>query len=231
VEESRERRSNPNTGHRERLRRRFKDHGLENFQDYEALELLLLYVARQQDMKPIARRLIERFGSFQAVLDGTAIDLMEVDGIGDASVTLIHFVKQAASRYLSQKSFVNLTPEDITGLVNSCRLKMGALPNEQFRLFSLNANFVVIGEDIIAEGTIDQAAVYPRIVIEKALKHGATTLIFVHNHPTGDVMPSDMDKTITRGLILAARAVGVNVFDHIIVSSWTHFSFRESSLL
>ena len=108
---------------------------------------------------------------------------------------------------------------------------MGALAHEQFRLFSLNASFVIVGEDVIADGTIDQAAIYPRKVIEKALKHGATTLIFAHNHPTGDVTPSEMDKTITRSLVLAARAVSVSVFDHIIVSPGGHFSFRENSLL
>jgi len=223
--------SNPNAGHRTRLRRRFSEHGLENFQDYEALELLLLYVARQNDMKPVAKRLIERFGFFQVVLDATSEELLEVEGVGEAAITLIHFVKQAASRYLLQTSKVNITPKDISSLVEACRLKMGALPHEQFRLFSLNASFVIVGEDIVAEGTIDQAAVYPRKIIEKALKNGATTLIFVHNHPSGDISPSEMDNTITRNLVLAARAVGVQVFDHVIVSPGGHYSFRENSLL
>jgi DNA repair protein RadC len=212
VENSPGRKKNINAGHRERLRRRFREHGLDNFQDYEALELLLLYVARQQDMKPVAKRLIERFGSFQAVLDAPAEELVEVDGVGEAAVTLIHFVKQSATRYLSQNSRINITPEDITGLVNACRLKMGALAHEQFRLFSLNASFVVVGEDVIADGTIDQAAIYPRKVVEKALKHEATTLIFAHNHPTGDVTPSEMDKTITRSLVPApARRTWIRI--------------------
>ena len=144
-------------GHRERLRQRFRKHSLGNFQNYKALELLPFYVARQQDMKPVARRLIERFGTFQAVL--------EVDGIGESAVTLIQFVKQTAGRYLEQRSHLNIEPQDLTDLINACRLKMGALAYEQVRLVCLSASFTIVGEDIIAEGTIDQAAVYPRKVV------------------------------------------------------------------
>jgi DNA repair protein RadC len=222
---------NPNAGHRERLRERFSRHGLENFQDYEALELLLLYVARQKDMKPVAKQLIERFGFFQAVLDASPEDLLTVEGIGDAGVTLIKFIKAAAARYLEQSSQINIAPQNISELINYCRLKIGSLPDEEFRLISLNANFVIVSEDIIAEGTIDQAAVYPRKVVEMALKHSATTLIFVHNHPSGDTNPSELDKTITRSLVLATKTIGVTVYDHLIVSRNGYFSFRENSLL
>lgn len=223
--------SNPNAGHRERLRRRFREHSLDNFQDYEALELLLLYVARQQDMKPVAKRLVEKFGSFSAVLDASTEELMTVEGVGEGAITLLQFTKQAAARYLEQRSHLDITPQDLTEMINACRLKMGAYLHEQFRLVCLDASFKVVGEDIIAEGTIDQATVYPRKVVEMALKHGATTLIFVHNHPGGDLTPSEMDKLITRSLVLATRTVGVTVYDHIIVSKNGHYSFREHSLL
>jgi DNA repair protein RadC len=230
-DDSIKRKSNPNAGHRERLRRRFREHGLDNFQDYEVVELLLLYVARQKDMKPVARHLIERFGFFQAILDAPEEELVSVDGLGDSGVTLIKLIKASAARYLKQSSEINITPQNITELIAYCRLKMGALPHEQFLLVSLNASFAIVSEDVIAEGTIDQAAVYPRKVVEMALKHGATTLIFVHNHPSGDTTPSEMDKAITRSLNLATRTVGVTVYDHIIVSRIGYFSFREQSLL
>jgi DNA repair protein RadC len=223
--------SSPNAGHRERLRRRFREHNLDNFQDYEALELLLLYVARQQDMKPVAKQLTEKFGSFSAVLDAPTEELKNIEGVGEGAVTLIHFVKQAAARYLEQRSHHSVTQQDLSEVISACRLKMGALQNEQFKVISLNASFVIVGEDIVAEGTIDQATVYPRKVVELAIKHGATTFIFVHNHPSGDVNPSEMDKLITRSLVLAARTVGVSVYEHIIVSSNGYFSFREQSLL
>jgi len=223
--------SNPNIGHRERLRQRFREHGLDNFQDYEALELLLMYVARQKDMKPLSKRLVEKFSSFSAVFDASTEELMAIDGVGEAAVTLIQFVKQAAARYLEQRSRLSVNPQDLSEVISACRLKMGTLPHEQFRLISFKANFVIVGEDIVTEGTIDQATIYPRKVIEIALKHGATTLIFVHNHPGGDLAPSEMDKTITRSLVLATRTIGVIVYDHIIVASNGHFSFRENSLL
>jgi DNA repair protein RadC len=222
---------NPNAGHRERLRKRFDENGLQSFQDYEVLELLLLYVARQKDMKPIAKKLIEKFGSFQAVLDAPSEELGKVDGVGEAAITLIHFVKQSAARYLEQCSRLLIKPENLTELIDSCRLQMGALPQEQFRLICLNAKFSMVGEDVIADGTIDQAAVYPRKMVEIALKRGATTLIFVHNHPGGDCTPSKQDKLITRGLILAARTVGMTVYDHLIVSQKGFFSFRENGLI
>ena len=222
---------NPNAGHRDRLRQRFSKYGLENFKDYEALELLLLYVARQKDMKPVARRLIKRFDFFQAVLDAPQEELMAVEGVGEAGATLIKFVKAAAALYLEQTSQINITSQNVSELVKYCRVKMGALPDEQFRLFSLNANFVIVGEDVIADGTVDQANVYPRKVIEIAIKHGATTLIFAHNHPGGDCTPSEMDKTITRALLLAARAVNIIVFDHFVVSPVSDFSFREHGLI
>ena len=222
---------NSNAGHRERLRRRFREHSLDNFQDYEALELLLLYVTRQKDMKPVAKRLIERFGSFQAVMDAPPEELLAVDGVGEGAVTLINYVKQAAARYLAQSSRLRVTPEDISALIDYCRLNMGSLPHEQFRLFCFNTSFVMVGEDVIAEGTIDQSTVYPRKVIEAAIKHGATTLIFVHNHPGRDCTPSEMDKTITRALILAARAVNIMVFDHLIVSTNGYYSLRENGLV
>lgn len=223
--------SNPNAGHRERLRRRFREHNLDNFQDYEALELLLLYVARQQDMKPVAKRLTEKFGSFSAFLDAPTDELLAVEGVGEAAATLIQYVKQATARYLEQRSRLSVTPQDISEIISACRLKMGPLFHEQFRLISLNASFHIVGEDIVAEGTIDQATVYPRKVVELAIKHGATTLIFVHNHPSGDVTPSEMDKLVPRSLVLATRTVGVSVYEHIVVSSNGYFNFREQSLL
>ena len=218
-------------GHRTRVRKRFLDQSLEGFQDYEALELLLLFVARQQDMKSVAKALVERFGSFKEVLDASQDELRAVNGIGPAAVTLIHFVKQAAARYLEQTSRSRFSLESPDALVHHCILSMGAEPNERFRAIFLDDNFAIIGERDIAEGTLNQATVYPRKVIEAALETKATTLVFVHNHPDGNVSPSDFDKTLTRSLVLAARTMSISVYDHIIVSRDTHFSFRENGLL
>jgi DNA repair protein RadC len=218
-------------GHRDRLRKRFLQQGLEGFQDYEALELLLLFVARQKDMKPVAKELVARFGSFKNVLDASYEELEDVDGVGPTAVTLIHFVKQAATRYLQQTSQSRFSLDSPEALIQYCILSMGAEPNEKFRVICLDSNFAIVGENDVAEGTVDQATVYPRKVMEIALQAKATSLVFVHNHPDGNVTPSDFDRTLTRGLVLAAKTMHISVYDHIVVSRDTYFSFRESGLL
>ena len=218
-------------GHRDRVRKRFRQQGLEGFQDYEALEILLLFVTRQKDVKPVAKELVQRFGSFKNVLDASRKELKAVKGVGPAGVTLIHFVKQAAARYLQQSSRSRFTIDDPEALIQYCIVGMGAQPNETFRVICLDGNFAIVDERDVAEGTVDQAAVYPRKVIEIALEAKASTLVFVHNHPDGNVTPSDFDKTLTRGLVLAARTMNISVYDHIVVSRDTYFSFRENGLL
>jgi DNA repair protein RadC len=218
-------------GHRDRLRKRFLQQGLEGFQDYEALELLLLFVARQKDMKPVAKELVARFGSFKNVLDAPYEELEDVDGVGPTAVTLIHFVKQAAARYLQQTSQSRFSLDSPEALIQYCILSMGAEPNEKFRVICLDSNFAIVGENDVAEGTVDQATVYPRKVMEIALQAKATSLVFVHNHPDGNVTPSDFDRTLTRSLVLAAKTMHISVYDHIVVSRDTYFSFREDGLL
>lgn len=218
-------------GHRGRVRQRFLEQGLGGFQDYEALELLLLFVARQKDMKRVSKALIERFGSFKAVLDASSEELESVEGVGPAAVALIRFVKQAAARYLQQTSQERFSPDSPEVLIQYCIVSMGAEPNETFRVICLDSDFSIVGEENVAEGTVDQATVYPRKVMEIALAAKATTLVFVHNHPGGNVTPSEFDKTLTRGLVLAAKTMHISVYDHIVVSRDTYFSFRESGLL
>jgi DNA repair protein RadC len=218
-------------GHRQRVRERFLAQGLAGFQDYEALELLLMFVMKQADVKIPAKRLVDRFGSFKAVLDAQDDQLLAIEGVGPAAVTLIRYVKQAAGRYLQQTSraeFSQLSPDS---LVKYCISEMGALPNEQFRVICLDSKFAIVGEHVVADGTIDQAAVYPRKVIEIALAARATTLVFVHNHPNGDLTPSEFDKTLTRGLVLAAKTMNMTLYDHLIVSRDGHYSFRANRLL
>jgi DNA repair protein RadC len=218
-------------GHRERVRKRFLQQGLDGFRDYEALELLLLFVARQKDMKPVAKALIQRFGSFKNTLDASPEELQAVDGVGPATVTLIRFVKQAAARYLQQTSQARFSPDSPEALIQYCIVSIGAEPDEKFRVICLDSSFAIVDERDVAEGTVDQATVYPRKVMEAALAAKATTLVFVHNHPDGNVEPSEFDRTLTRGLVLAAKTMNVSVYDHIIVSRDTHFSFRENGLL
>lgn len=219
-------------GHRERVREKFRQFGLDVFrEDYEVLELLLMFVKRQGDVKPLAKELITRFGSFKEVLDAPEDELLAVKGLGPVGVAMIRFVKEAAARYLQQTSRARFSPNSPETLIQYCIVRMGAEPDEKFRVICLDSSFAIVGEENVAEGTVDQATVYPRKVMEIALATKATTLVFVHNHPDGNVAPSEFDKTLTRSLVLAAKTMGVSVYDHIIVSKDAHFSFRENGLL
>jgi DNA repair protein RadC len=217
--------------HRKRVREKFRKNGLEAFQDYEALELLLTFARPRQDVKEPAKELIDRFGSFKDVLDVSEEDLATVEGIGPISAIMIRFVKEAAARYLQQRSRTRFSPAGREALIEYCIVSMGAEPDEKFRVICLDSSFAIVGEENVAEGTVDQATVYPRKVLEIALAARATTLVFVHNHPNGNVTPSEFDKTLTRSLVLAAKTMGISVYDHIIVSKDDHFSFRENGLL
>ena len=218
-------------GHRQRVRQKFLEQGLEGFQDYEALELLLFSVYRQKDTKEIAKNLITRFGSFKGVLDASIDELQTVVGVGEVAATMICFVKHAAARYLQQTSRQNISLGSADDLINYCKVSMGSKPNELFRVMALNTNFAIIAEQDISEGTVNQAAVYPRKVMQFALDCNASTIVLVHNHPDGNTDPSEFDKTVTRGLALTAKSLGLEVFDHIIVSRDSHYSFRDNGLL
>ena len=218
-------------GHRERVRKRFLEQGLEGFQDYEVLELLLFGVYKQQDTKPIAKALLDRFGSFKGVLDASVEELKTVAGVGEAAAAMIHFVKHAAARYLQQTSRQHSALDSQEDLINYCIVNMGAKPNEVFRVVALDTNFAIIDERDIAEGTVSQATVYPRKVIEFGLSCNASTLVLVHNHPSGHLEPSDFDKMMTRGLVLSTKSIELQIYDHIIVSRDSYYSFRENGLL
>jgi DNA repair protein RadC len=228
-------------GHRKRLRERFKKTGLSSFQDYEAVELLLTLAIPRKDVKIPAKEAIKRFGSFHGVLDAPLEELRKIPGIGEVAPLAIRFIREAATLYLQPKSQTDLSmiktePEKISLedpkiLVDYCRAALGAQPNEIFKVVYLDSRYRVIDLETLTEGTIDRATVYPRKVMESALKKRASTLVFAHNHPDGNISPSDHDKTITRALILAAKALNINILDHLIVSKDEVFSFRKEGLL
>lgn len=228
-------------GHRKRLRERFQKTGLASFQDYEAVELLLTLAIPRKDVKNAAKEAIKKFGSFRGVLDAPVEELKMLPGVGEVAPLAIRFIREAVNLYLQPKTSSDLTlrrtePETISLeepkiLFDYCRAALGAQPNEVFKVIHLDSRYRVIDVETLAEGTIDRATVYPRKVMESALKKRASTLVFAHNHPDGNINPSDYDKTITRALILAAKALNINILDHIIVSKDEVFSFRKEGLL
>ena len=219
-------------GHRQRLRERFLKTGFAGFRDYEALELMLFYSLPRRDVKPIAKDLIKRFKSLRGVMDAPHDELVTVQGISEAAATFLRMLKETAGLYLLDK----LKSEDAvissTGaLLDYCHTVMSGLRDEQFRVIYLNSRNRVIGDEVIQEGTVNQSVVYPRKVMERALRQGATALIFVHNHPGGSSKPSREDELITRELVDVARGLDIAVHDHLIVSSEGYYSFRESGKL
>lgn len=220
-------------GHRQRLRDRFLKSGLDGFADYEVVELLLTLAIPRSDVKQPAKSLIARFGNLQGILDAPIEEVRSVSGIGIVTPVALQIIKAAATLYLQQCGEESDSRADPTRLSELWRMRIGSLQNEVFEVALLDSSNRLIRDGIatIEEGTTDRAAVYPRKVIEVALRRGAVALVLAHNHPNGDVNPSEHDKILTRAVVLGAEAVHIKVVDHLIVSPHSAFSFRKAGLL
>lgn len=217
--------------HRKRLRERFQKASAEGFHEYELLELLLTYAIPRKDVKPIAKEFINRFGSLSGVLDASEKELKEIHGIGPISATLIRMVKELCGAYLAEKMKERDLLSSPQAVVDFARMKLSGLPHEAFMVIYLNTKNKVLKYEIVHEGTVDRAVVFPRRIIERALAHHASGLVLVHNHPSGHHQPSDEDKHLTRNIAEAARTVDLRILDHIVVGKDGYFSFIENHLL
>jgi DNA repair protein RadC len=217
--------------HRKRLKERYEKAGMEGLQDYEILELLLFYAIPQGDVKARAKELLKRFGSLKGVLDADLKALREVSGIGVHSSLFFKVVRDVRTLYLRQGAEVKEQISSTKELIDYCLASMGSLKDEHFAVIYLNARNRIIQVETIQEGIVNQAVVYPRKVLEKALKHKASAIILVHNHPSGHVRPSDADIRLTRVLQDAARVMDIVLHDHLIVGENRFFSFREEGIL
>lgn len=213
--------------HRKRLREKFQKAGAEGLHDYELLELLLTYALPRKDVKPIAKALLDRFDGLAGILDATQRELEEIKGLGPNSATLIRLVKEFCVTYLAERMKRKDLLSSPQAVVDFARAKLAGLPHEAFMVIYLNTKNEVIEHEVIHEGTVDRAVVYPRKIIESALAHHAVGLILVHNHPSGYPEPSPEDQRLTHAIAEAARTVDIRVLDHIIVGKSNYFSFRE----
>jgi DNA repair protein RadC len=220
-------------GHRERLRKRFIKNGLDGFADYEVVELLLTLAIPRRDVKESAKALIGRFGNLRGILDAPLDELRKIEGVGEVTPVALRIIREAASLYLQQTAEQRDSFADPEALALFWKMKIGSLPNEVFQAGYLDSGYRLLrdGVENLEEGTVDRAAVYPRRVIEAALRRGAAALIFAHNHPNGEIQPTEQDKVLTRALVLAATTVQIKVLDHIIVSMEKVFSFRKAGML
>lgn len=218
-------------GHRQRLRERFLKSGGDQIPDYELLELILFSAKPRGDVKPLAKRLLKQFVSFDAVIHADPTELKKIDEVGEAVIASLRVVQVATQRLL--KSEVSDKPiiQSWSALMDYCRLAMGKNKVEQFRVLFLNHRHILIADEVLQQGTIDHTPVYPREIIKRALELHAAALILLHNHPSGDPTPSKADIDMTENIVTAARAVNITVHDHVIVSESGTYSFKSYGLL
>lgn len=217
--------------HRARLRERFLEGGPDALPDYELLELILFAAIPRQDVKPLARLLIEQLGTFGEVISASPRRLREVKGVGEAVITQIKIVEASAHRLQRAKVMKRHVISSWDAIIDYCHTTMAHRETEQFRVLYLDRKNTLIADEEQARGTVDHVPVYPREVVKRALELNASALILVHNHPSGDPTPSQSDISMTAKIKEAAIALNITLHDHIIIGREVELSFRSQGYL
>ncbi len=218
-------------GHRERLRNRLREAGPEAIADYELLELVLFRAIPRRDVKPLAKALIARFGSFAEAIAAPAPRLAEVEGMSAGAIGEFKIVEASAKRFAKGAAKKRLPIGSWSEVVDYCRTAMAFDEREEFRVLFLDKKNGLIADESQGVGTVDQTPVYPREVVRRALELAATAVILVHNHPSGDPTPSTQDVKMTLDIIAVAAPLGVTVHDHIVIGRHGHASLRGLRLI
>ena len=219
------------SGHRQRLRQRFLEAGPGALADYEMLELLLFQAIPRRDTKPIAKELIDRFGSYKAVLRADPDALLTVKGMGESGAVLFKAVADAAERLAREEIMFQPVLSSWDKLIDYLRIGMADGDTERFRILFLDVRNTLIADEEQQRGTVNHTPVYPREVVKRALELSASAIILVHNHPSGTATPSQADIHMTRTIKDAARGVNITLHDHIIVAKSGTVSFADEGLL
>lgn len=217
--------------HRKRLRARFMEGGADAMPDYELLELVLFRARPRQDVKPLARALLERFGDFNGVVSASSERLLEQSGVGDAVVQELKVVEAAARRLARARVIQRDVISSWDALIDYCHTAMAHRDTEHFRVLFLDRRNALIADEEQARGTVNHVPVYPREVAKRALELNASALILVHNHPSGDPTPSESDITMTERIRAALDALDVTLHDHLIIGRSRELSFRDAGLI
>jgi DNA repair protein RadC len=217
--------------HRARLRSRFTEGGAAAMPDYELLELVLFRAIPRQDVKPLARRLLDTFGDFNRVITATPARLQVVKGVGPTVVLELKLVEAAAQRMMRARVIQKPLLSSWDALLDYCHTTMAHRETEQFRVLFLDRKNVLIADEEQGKGTVDHVPVYPREVVKRALELNASALILVHNHPSGDPTPSEADLSMTRQVQDACAALGLTLHDHLIIGKSRELSFRAQGYL
>ena len=220
-------------GHRQRIREKFLKGGGAAFADYELLEAYLTIAIPRRDVKPLAKLLIAKFGSFAEVVSARNEELLAVDGVGENTLFALKIIKEAAQRMswemLKDKDLPVIA--DMDALIDYCRMSMAYQDVEEFKLIYLNNKNQVIAEETQQKGTINHVSIHPREVVKSALDNHASAVIMVHNHTTGDTTPSRADIDVTKKVKEALASMNMVLHDHVIVSKYGCYSFRTAGLI
>lgn len=218
-------------GHRERLRKKFLKAGLKGLHDYEAIELLLTFAIPRRDVKPVAKKLLAEYRNIAGILDAPVEKLRETYGLGDNSIVLLMLIRETCAEYLADRMKGRDALSNPESVRNFARMKLSGMKTESFMIIYLNTKNHVNEYEVINEGTVDQAIIYPRNIIKRALANDSTGLILIHNHPSGICEPSMDDRKLTSAIREAAKTINIRLIDHIIVGKSGYFSFSEKGLL
>jgi len=217
--------------HRIRLRERFLELGINGLKDYEIIELFLTFVMPQKDVKQEAKEVISRFGSVKGFFEADEKELAQIKYFKDKALTLRKFIREISELYQLETIKGIPVAQKKEELIKYCINKLGFIREEQFWVLSLDSKYALIKPDLISKGLANKTTVYPKQIIETALKNKAFSILLLHNHPNGNPEPSEEDKTITNAVEIPARLINISIYDHIIVAEDKYFSFKENKLL
>lgn len=220
-------------GHRDRLKKRFLNHGLDSFDDHNLLELLLFFAIPRRDTNPIAHNLMNKFGTLSRVFEASVEELCQVDGIGVNAALLIKMVPQMGNRYVMSKVSLDLDDilDDATKAGEYLKPRFSGERDEVVYMICMDSKCQVINTKLMFRGSVNSASISTRKIVENALVNNATRVIIAHNHVSGIALPSREDIETTRQIRDALRAVDVALIDHIVVVEDDYVSMAESSLL
>lgn len=218
------------SGHRDRLRERFIKGGVDALQDYEILEMILFMALPRRDVKPLAKKLIQNFGSFNGVFHASVRDLIAF-GLSETTAVSIKTIEAASFHLMKQDVMGQPVLNSWSKLLDYIQATMAHEQKENFRLLFLNKKNELIADEIQQTGTIDHTPAYPREIVKRALELSATAIILVHNHPSGDSNPSRADIDMTGAIIMAAKPLGIIIHDHLIVSKNGVISMKTKGLI
>ena len=218
-------------GHRDRLRQRIIERGAASLHDYEVLEALLFNVISRRDTKPLAKTLLDKFGSFRGLINARPEELESVEGIGKQADVFLILIREMTLRLSRHDAFANPVLSSWNEVITYCRERIGYKKTESFMVLYLNSKNTLILDEKPQKGTFDRVMVYPREIVKTATQHDAASVILVHNHPSDHTEPSKPDIEMTKAIVQALQTVNIAVHDHIIIGPSNHTSFKTLGLL